>query len=213
VSLDSIGSQIRERLAEKHVRREALLDSARELTQHAAIAIRSLHRGDLAGADRVLDDARAVLHQMQATAGDHSDLESAGYTQDAQKEYAEACITRSLLRGEDPPPPEALGVDDAAWLNGLGEAGGEMRRAALDAMRAGDLAAAEEILRRMDEIYDLLVTVDFPSAITRNLKRTNDMVRGVTERTRGDLTVASRQASLERALARVEERASRADPE
>jgi translin len=205
VSLDRIGSAILDRLAEKHGRREALLDSARQLTQHAAIAIRALHRGDMAAADKVIEDARAILTRMQATASDHSDLESAGYAQDAQKEYAEACLTRSLLRGEDPPPPEALGVDDAAWLNGLGEAAGEMRRAALDSIRAGNLAEAEAILARMDEIYDLLVTVDFPSAITRNLKRTNDMVRGVTERTRGDLTIAARQDSLERALARVED--------
>jgi translin len=146
---------------------------------------------------------------MQATAGDHSDLESAGYAQDAQKEYAEALLTRALLLGAELPPPEDLGVDDAAWLNGLGEAAGEMRRAALDAIRAGDLPAAEAILGRMDEIYDLLVTVDFPSAITRNLKRTNDMVRGVTERTRGDLTVAARQESLERALARLEAETAR----
>lgn len=209
MNLDVIGDAILERLAQKHRRREAVLDSARHLTQFAAVAIRALHRHEYDAADAVLADARALLAEMQDSIADHPDLESAGYTLDAHKEYAEACLTRALLAGHDLPAPEHLGVDDAAWLNGLGEAAGELRRAALDAMRSGDLVAAEAIFGRMDDIYDFLVTIDFPSAITRNLKRTNDMVRGVTERTRGDLTVAARQEALERALARFEARQDR----
>jgi translin len=202
--LDVIGEAIRDRLTQKHRRREVVLDSARHLTQLAAVAIRALHRGEAEGADAVLAEARALLTDMRNALADYPDLESAGYTLDAHKEYAEACLTRALLAGEALPAPEELGVDDAAWLNGLAEAAGELRRAALDAMRSGNLVEAEAIFASMDDIYDYLVTIDFPSAITRNLKRTTDMVRGVTERTRGDLTLAARQEALERALARIE---------
>jgi translin len=141
---------------------------------------------------------------MNRTARDHPDLESAGYALDAQKEYAEAWLTRALLARQPIPAPEDLGVDDAAWLNGLGEAAGELRRAALDRIRGGDVEGAEELLGHMDDIHAFLSSVDFPSAITRDIKRTNDMVRGVTERTRGDLTVAARQEALRSALERFE---------
>jgi translin len=205
VNLEPIGEGIMERLADKHACREQLLSMSRELTQHAARAIRAIHRGDDADAESLLSAARQLLAAMNQTASDHPDLESAGYTLDAQKEYAEAWLTRALLAGNDLPSPADLSVEDAAWLNGLGEAAGELRRAALDRIRGGDIAGAEALLRSMEEIYSFLATVDFPGAITRDIKRTNDMVRGVTERTRGDLTVAARQEALRAALERFEE--------
>ena len=137
---------------------------------------------------------------------DYSDLYYAGYTQDALKELAEAHITYALINRQALPKPEDLGVEDAAYLNGLGEAVGELRRHALDLVRKGQVSRAEEILQNMDEVYAQLTTVDFPDAVTRGLRRTTDMVRGVLERTRGDLTTAARQEQLEQALSEVEKR-------
>lgn len=204
MSLDAVGKAIHARMAAKHARREALIGLSRALTQAAARAIRALHRQDSPQAEAALAEARTLLEELNQTAASHPDLESAGYTLDAQKEYAEAWLTRALLTDQPLPGPDELQVDDAAWLNGLGEAAGELRRAALDAIRRGELEAAERALTQMDDIYALLSTVDFPSAITRDIKRTNDMVRGVTERTRGDLTVAARQEALRSALERTE---------
>ena len=146
---------------------------------------------------------------MRATAVDHPDILSAGYTRDALKELAEAHITRALMYDEPLPTPEELDVDDAPWLNGLGEAVGEMRRHALDLIRRGDVDEAERVLNVMQEVYAVLSTIDFPSAITGNLRRTNDMVRGVTERTRGDLTTAVRQEQMKQALRDFEESVGR----
>ncbi len=53
----------------------------------------------------------------------------------------------------------------------------------------------------MDDIYDVLVTMDYPDGVTGGLRRTTDVARGILEKTRGDLTVAARQAQLERLLA------------
>ena len=88
------------------------------------------------------------------------------------------------------PTPEVMGIDSSAYLNGLGEAVGELRRYLLDSMRAGDFSRGEELLAMMDDIYGVLVTVDFPDALTEGLRRTTDMVRGVLEKSRGDLTMA-----------------------
>ncbi len=206
-TLGAIGDAILARLETKHAQREAMLGLSRSVVQHAARAIRAVHRGEWAEAEAETAAAGRLMADMHAAAAAHPDLASAGYMLDAQKELAEAHLTRALVRGTDLPSPEDLGVDDAAWLNGLGEAGGELRRAALDAIRRDDTAAAEAILERMQDIYAFLTTVDFPAVITRNIKQTNDMVRGVTERTRGDLTLVMRQERLQAALDRFEAQA------
>jgi len=210
-NLDRIGEVILARLEVKHAQREVVLEASRHLVQHAARAIRAIHRREWTEAEAILADAECVLNDMNRAAAAHADLASAGFTLDAQKEYAEARLTWALVRGEDLPLPEALTVDDAAWLNGLGEAAAELRRAALDVIRRGAVVEAEILLERMDDVYTFLTTIDFPSAITRDIKRTNDMVRGVVERTRGDLTLAVRQEDLQAALDRFERRVTVAD--
>jgi translin len=212
-NLYSIGEGILARLESKHAQRERVLAGSRRLVQHSAKAIRAVHRREWDVAEDILRDAAELLAEMHVAARGHGDLMTAGYTLDAQKEFSEAHLTRALVRGDALPAPEDLGVADAAWLNGLGEAGGELRRVALDMIRRGEISEAETVLEQMQEIYVFLSTVDFPDAITRGIKRTNDMVRGVTERTRGDLTVAARQEELKMALDRFEDRVGRREGE
>ncbi len=52
----------------------------------------------------------------------------------------------------------------------------------------------------MDEIYSLLVTIDYPDGVTGGLRRTTDALRAVLERTRGDLTTAMVGARLQAAI-------------
>jgi translin len=143
---------------------------------------------------------------MVADAMQYPDVYHAGYTQDALKELAEAHITRAVILQEPLPAPEALQVEYAAYLNGLAEAAGELRRFALDALRRGDVSSAERTLGHMDDIYSVLITVDFSDAITGGLRRNTDMVRGVLERTRGDVTTAVRQEAMRAALEQFEQR-------
>jgi len=123
-----------------------------------------------------------------------------GYTQDAFKELAEAHITIAIARGQPFPQPEDIGVEYAAYLNGLAESAGELRRRTLDKMRAGHSAECERLLGAMDDIYDVLVGMDFPDALTGGLRRNTDMVRGVLERTRGELTTSFHEAELKAAM-------------
>jgi translin len=206
MNLDVIGPEILARLEAKNARREQVLAASRHLVQHAARSIHAIHREDWRAVDDLLAEADRLNEEMSAAAAGEPDLMAAGYTLDAQKEYAEAHLARALVKGTDLPAPERLGVADAAWLNGLGEAIGELRRRALDLIRRGRIEDAEAVLDQMSEAYVFLSTVDFPRALTRDIKRTNDMVRGVTERTRGDLTVAVRQEQLKAALDRFEAR-------
>lgn len=207
--LDRIGDSIRRRLEDKNAARDRALQHSRTLIRHCSMAIRAAHREERTEAQTELRAAQALQAELRQDLAPYPDLYHAGYTQDALKEFVEASIVDAILAGEPLPDPEALGVEDAAYLCGLGEAAGEMRRRALDILRHDRLEEAERTLGIMDDIYGLLVTVDFPDAITGNLRRITDMVRGVVERTRGDLTTAAQQQSLKAALQTVEKKLDR----
>lgn len=204
--LDAIDEKIRKNFDSKNAARDAALGMSRELIRHCSLSIRATHRAEYAEASQLLGRTREIATQMKASVAAYPDLYFTGYVQDALKELAEAHIVHALVTDAPLPDPDALGVDYAAYLNGLGEAAGELRRYALDIIRHEESAKVEKILEAMDDIYSLLVTVDYPDAITGGLRRTTDMVRGVLERTRGDLTVAARQEKLEKTLHAFEEK-------
>lgn len=207
-TINDIGERILSRLEATNAARERALSETRQIVRMSANAIRAVHRDDFDEAARLVEQARAMQDALVVELRDHPNIYWSGYVQDAQKEYAEANIVLGIISGRGVPSPEDLSVENAVYLNGLGEAAGELRRYVLDALRRWEPARAEDLLVAMDDIYGLLVTVDYPDAITGGLRRTTDMVRGVLERTRGDLTVALQNRSLLEALERAEARAA-----
>jgi len=208
-TINEIGERILTRLEATNAARERALAETRQIVRMSANAIRAVHRDDFDEAARLVGQAREMQDALVAELRDHPNIYWSGYVQDAQKEYAEANIVLGIISGRGVPSPEDLSVENAVYLNGLGEAAGELRRYVLDALRRWQPERAETLLVAMDDIYGLLVTVDYPDAITGGLRRTTDMVRGVLERTRGDLTVALQNRNLLDALERAEARAAR----
>ncbi len=203
-NLDSIADHIRLSLSAKDSAREKAIPLCREVIRYCSQAIRAIHRQEFDQAKELLQSARNLLNEAKQSVAGYSELSNTGFIRDAQKEFAEGSITLALATGKQPPGPDELGIDYAAYLNGLGEAVGELRRYLLDSMRRGDLGRGEELLSAMDDIYSILVTMDFPDAITGGLRRTTDMVRGVLERSRSDLTLAMVQKELEQKLDSLE---------
>lgn len=204
-NLDSIADQIRLSFSAKDTAREKVLPLCREVIRYCSNAIRAVHRQEFDQAKGLLQSARNLLNQAKQAIADYSELSSTGFIRDAQKEFAEGSITLALVTGNQPPTPDELGIDFTAYLNGLGEAVGELRRYLLDSMRKGDLSRGDELLSAMDDIYNILVTMDFPDAITGGLRRTTDRVRGILEKTRSDLTLVIRQKALEERLGEFED--------
>jgi translin len=196
--------RVTEYLTAKNEVRDLTLSRSRSLIRFCANSIRAAHRHEYDEARALLAEAQEAARTVQADASAYPDIYHAGYLQDALKELAEASIVLAIVTGQPIPDPDELGIEYAAYLNGLAEAMGEMRRYALDSMRRDDIAAAEALLEVMDDVYSHLVTIDFPDALTGGLRRTTDMVRGVTERTRGDLTTAYREERLQEALQALE---------
>lgn len=207
--LDAIEEKIRQKFVAKNAARDAALAKSREVIRHCSLSIRASHRAEYDDAAKILQTARSVADAMKADVAAYPDLHFTGYVQDALKEVAEAHIVHALLTNQPIPDPDALGIDYAAYLNGLGEAATEMRRYILDIIRHEQLERSEAILQAMDDIYAMLVTMDFPDALTGGLRRETDIVRGVLEKTRGDLTVAWRQEKLEGKLKEFEGKVGR----
>jgi translin len=203
-NLEPIAEGIRQGLTARDDAREKMLPLCRDAIRFCSQAIRAIHRREFDEAASLLDRARDLISRAEVAVIDYPELGSTGLVRDAQKELAEGHITLSLVSGHDLPSPDELRVAGAAYLNGLGEAVGEVRRYVLDSMRHGDLSRCEELLGVMDDVYSVLVTMDYPDAVTGGLRRTTDMVRGVLERTRSDLTLAIRQKDLEEKLAGFE---------
>jgi translin len=208
-NLEAIGEKIHTYLEEKSRSRDGALQSSRALIRHCSQAIRAVHRNDQEKAKEHLHSAADLVEDLKGLMDSYPDLYFSGYSRDAQKEYAEANIVYALVMNGDLPGPDELGVENAAYLGGLGEAAGELRRRVLDILRHDNMQEGERLLMAMEDIYGFLVTVDFPDAITGNLRRITDMVRGVTERTRGDLTTSIQQRELKNALRSVEEKLDR----
>lgn len=204
--IQSIIDNINQAFAAKSDVRDKTLKRSRELIGNCANAIRAIHRNEQAQADSLISTAMTIATEMITEASQYPDIYHAGYTQDALKELAEAQIVYALLLGKPVPTPTELNIENAAYINGMAETVGELRRYALDALRKGDVATSERMLEMMDEIYTGLVTVDFPSAITSGLRRQTDIARSILERTRGDVTTAIRQESMKQALAAFEDR-------
>jgi translin len=200
LDLAPIETWARTELDRKNSAREQVLRWSRELVRACANSIRAVHRRDFPNAEHLLEEAHALNGQICATLQGLGDIYWTGYVQDAQKELVEACATYALVKGEPLPDPCTLGVAPAPFLNGLAESVGEMRRYVLDMLRRGDSAGCERLLAAMDDIYSLLVTIDYPDALTGGLRRTTDSTRGILEKTRGDLTLALRQEALVDAL-------------
>lgn len=203
-NLETIAQRIRYGFASADAAREKALRLCRESIRYSANSIRAIHRNEFEPARAALEMNRELLKEAREAVADQPDLRFSGFMHDAQKEYAEARITMALVQNEPLPMPEELGVANAAYLHGLGEAVGELRRHLLDLMRKDDLSSCEDLLSSMDDIYGVLVTMDFPDALTFGLRRTTDVVRGILEKTRGDLTIAMRQRDLEQKLDRLE---------
>ena len=197
------GEAVRARLEGVHRARENALAACRRTIRACGRSIRAIHRLEPEAYASLVEEAGTSLREAQEALRPHPTVAGVGFLHDAEKEYAEARLTSALVEGSSLPDAAELAVGTPAWLNGLAEAASELRRHLLDRLRRGELDRAEELLRAMEDVYDMLVTIDYPDAITGGLRRTVDALRAVLERSRGDITTATLQGRLRQTIARA----------
>jgi len=194
--LAALAGPVRAQFEASHQAREAGLAACRRTIRGASQLVRAVHRRRPDEVAARMEEVSAAMRDAQTALAPHPDVAFAGFLHDAEKEYSEGMLLAALVDGTPLPDHAALGVRPAAWLRGLAEAASELRRHLLDRLRDDDAAEAERLLRAMEDVYDLLVTVDYPDAITGGLRRTTDALRPVLERTRADLTLTLVQGRI-----------------
>lgn len=193
-NLEGIIEGMEARLDEKDAVRELALKSSRTIARLAGDVVRRIHLGE--DVRDLLREVRDRNGELSSALRDHLDIYYVGYIENAQQELSEASILHSIVKKRPLPSPDDLEVTDKAYLMGLGDVVGELRRLTLDALKMGDADAANEHLQRMEEIFTVLMRFDFPSALLA-IKRKQDIARRLLERTRGEVAVASYGKSLE----------------
>jgi translin len=211
--IEKIAEQIRQNFELRTEVRDEALKQSRQLTRACSLSIRAVHRNEFDVMEANLSEARTLADKLRKDLKDHPDLYYAGYSQDSLKEFVEANVTCALIQNQALHTPEELGVEYATYLNGLAEVVGELRRRILDILRSGYSQEAERLLNHMDDIYSVLVTMDYPDAITGGLRRQTDLVRGLVEKTRGDVTFSLRREDLTQAISRLSKQLNGDQPE
>jgi len=204
MDFENLAQDINERFVAKNGAREKALSFSRQTVRISSSSIRAIHQEQFDKAEKLLEEAAEKLNECELLLKDYPDIYYAGFLQDAQKEYVEAHTTLSLILDKPLPSPDELNVGYSSYLNGMGEAIGELRRHILDVVRKRKLEQGEHFLAAMDEIYYLLISFDYPEAIIPGLRRITDIARSIMERTRGDLTNAICQDNLKKALSKFE---------
>lgn len=198
--LKDIVDPIRGSLDAAHAAREQGLPACRRAIRAAGSSIRAVHRLQFERAAELADESEAAIRAAQEVLAPFPQVASAGFLSDAEKEFVEARMVAVLVGGQTIPSPDELAVSPVSWVKGLAEAASELRRHLLDRLRAGELDRGQELLGVMDDVYDALVVIDYPDALTGGLRRTLDALRAVLERTRGDVTTTVLQTRLQRAI-------------
>lgn len=208
--LEEISARIRENFEVKDSIRENGLKISREIVRECRAATFALHSLDFEKANNNIKAAENSLEKLEVIFKEHADIYYAGYVEHAQQEYSEVSVLRSLMIEEGEmksiPSPDELRVEYAAYLNGLGDVVGELRRHILDLIRRDSFDKAEVFLGIMEDIHATLMDFDYPDAITKGLRRKTDVSRGLIEKTRGDVVNAIRQKKLETAMLNLESR-------
>ena len=202
--LGELADESQAKLVEEHQARETAFSASRQIIRNSANAIRATHRGEFDQANALMDQVAGLVAEVERVRESHPRVYYSGFVEDSLKEYAEAKATLAFVQGVVPPGPDDLSMGSAPYLNGVAEAVGELRRFILDSLRRDDFTRTDELLGIMDDVYTVLVSMDFPEAVTGGLRRRTDSARGILERTRGDVTLAVRQRSLEERLLQFE---------
>ena len=202
--LSGITSKIFENFEKKDGVREHTLKLSRTIVRLSSRAIKSIHRDEFEQAKLMIEEASQLNHTIQSLLEDYPDIYHAGFVENGQKEYVEAAILYHILKDNEIPEPAQLGVEESAYLLGLGDVVGELRRTVLDLIRLDSPHKGEKILETMDEIYTSIMLFDFPEALSRGLRHKGDVARSLVERTRGDLTNAIGNAKLKESMSGLE---------
>lgn len=195
-NLEEIASLIEKELNEKDDLREKTLKKCRDIIRESRRAIKKVHTGEIEKAKKHLEEAKKILEEIKVELDKHPDILTAGYMESAMQEIAEAEIFLAIVEDNDFPNPGDINVSYTAYLLGLADAVGELRRRGVYLLKEGNVEEVENILDMMEEICDKVLEFDYPSGLLP-LKRKQDVIKKVLEKMRGEVALFKKSKELE----------------
>lgn len=202
--MKSVLSKIQKELKDKEEVREETQKAMRRATRLSKQAILFTHQERFKDAKKLLSQANELFTELRKVAEKHPDLVYTGIVEIAFEEYAEAQTLLRLVEENQFISSEELSVPAVAYVLGLADVVGELRRRVLDLLRSGKVKNAEDCLQMMEQIYVELMSMNEAYMLVPGLRRKCDVARRVIETTRGDVTIEARRTSLERSIKRLE---------
>jgi len=194
-----VARAVRKRLDRKNDARESAIRISRQIVRECRSAISAMQ----SGRDYVehLKSARKLSRELSRAASMFPDILYAGYVMDAQQEIAEAEILAAHIEKRPFPAPDEIGVSDEAFVLGLGDSIGELRRLLLNRLMENDMKGARKELDAMEEYFKVLMMFDYPDTLLA-CKRKQDVARALLEKSRSELVMASHMRDLKHRLKR-----------
>jgi translin len=193
-NLEEIAERIESRLEEKDQVREVAIKSARAINRLSGSIVHLIHKGE--DVRPMMNEALDETHRLRSLLEDYPEIWESGLVEGALQELAEAAILLALVHDDELPDPDDMGITGNAYLLGMADAIGELRRFALEKLREGEVDEAKIYLEIMEEIFLVIMRFDFPDALIP-IRRKQDVARSLLEKTRGDVAVAVNSARLQ----------------
>ncbi|MBC7080733.1 MAG: haloacid dehalogenase [Thermoplasmatales archaeon] len=203
-NLEEVTSFIEKKLSEKDDLREMCLKFCRDIIRNSRKSIKKIHSGEIEEAKKYLEEAKKILKEIKDSAKEHPDIISSGYLEGAMQELAEAEIFLSIIENKDFPFPEEINVSCSAYLMGLADAVGELKRKEFYMLKEKNVKEVEKLLHIIEEISDKIFEFDYPSGLIP-IKKKQDSIRRMLDRMREDLILFNKSRELENKMEEIKE--------
>jgi translin len=185
--IPGIVASVNERMDELEALRERSIAASRSIIRMTKRAIHAIHSGE--DHLKILNEAVSEFDRLFVTMGNEPEVLLSGPVSDAMMELAEACILSAIVLEKEIPSYSSLNITPQAWVLGLADSLGELRRILLDRLMNNRTDDAKDVFDKMEIVCDAVLSFDVPDAILP-VRRKQDVARSVMERTRTDITNA-----------------------
>ena len=192
-ALKEIVEEVDEELEDKDMVRELAMKSSRAIRRISKNVIQDIHRDKRT--DASLKDVQEEINKLKSIIEGHPELHHSGFLRNGYQEYAEAHILLSISEGKEPKDPDGLDITPSSYVLGLADVVGELRRMILDALTEGEIKRAKELHKKMEDVKDMIMDIDYPNAIVP-IRNKQDTARTLVEKTRGDIANSVRNEKL-----------------
>ena len=183
-------------------RRDKVLKESRDVISACSRAIISVHTGKMKEAEKEQAAAKSLLASLKRSSG----TSAARYLVSPEAEYVEASAVIALAKGREVPSMESLGASPEAYLLGLLDTVGELKRLVLDSILKRKLSQARRYFGVMEELYSLCSPLAVFDHVVNGARRKIDVARMLVEDTRGLLAEEMGRESVSASMARLEKK-------